>query len=183
MYKLLVFNEDWADEHDVPALAVMSEENYEKWLETPSGRLNKKYDEDLKAYNQLEERKEEISAAIKKEGCWNKSLKSYPEYLKKLYNEYCDIGYLDSPIRVYSYINAHLGNSGDGFGEGFSSFYLMKEFVEEGIVQVTDVTDEFADTFFEAGLERLSLCNIFEPGNLDYCPYDNEEDEEIEEEN
>lgn len=32
-YKLLVFNEDWADEHDVPALEVMSEKQYNKWLE------------------------------------------------------------------------------------------------------------------------------------------------------
>ena len=30
-YYLLTFNEDWADEHNVPALACMTEEQYEKW--------------------------------------------------------------------------------------------------------------------------------------------------------
>jgi len=31
VYFLLVFNEDWADEHDVPALAIMTEKEYNKW--------------------------------------------------------------------------------------------------------------------------------------------------------
>ena len=31
---LLTFNEDWADEHYVPALAVMDEKRYEKWSKT-----------------------------------------------------------------------------------------------------------------------------------------------------
>ena len=34
---LLTFNEDYADEHDVPALAVMTEDEYAKWSKT---RLN-----------------------------------------------------------------------------------------------------------------------------------------------
>ena len=33
-YYLLTFNEDWADEHDVPALAVMDENRYETWSKT-----------------------------------------------------------------------------------------------------------------------------------------------------
>jgi hypothetical protein len=31
---LLTSNENWADEHDVPALAVMDEKRYEKWSNT-----------------------------------------------------------------------------------------------------------------------------------------------------
>jgi hypothetical protein len=31
-FYLLTFNEDWADEHDVPALACMDQEEYDKWL-------------------------------------------------------------------------------------------------------------------------------------------------------
>lgn len=30
-YFLLTFNHDWADEHDVPALCVMNETEYENW--------------------------------------------------------------------------------------------------------------------------------------------------------
>ena len=33
-FYLLTFNEDWADEHDVPALAVMDEEELEEWKKT-----------------------------------------------------------------------------------------------------------------------------------------------------
>ena len=178
MYKLLIFNEDWADEHDVPALAVMSDKEYEEWLETPSGRLNKKYDEQLKLCDQLEERKREIDTIIQKSGYWNKGIDKYPEDLKELWKEYCDIGYIDEPVRVYSYIQAHLGNGGDCFGEQFSGLYLMKEFVEEGIVRIFEVSKEFAEIFKEANLETLSLCNIFEPGSLDYCSYDREDDED-----
>jgi hypothetical protein len=34
MKYLLTFNMDWADEHDVPALAVMDEKRFKKWSET-----------------------------------------------------------------------------------------------------------------------------------------------------
>lgn len=33
-YYLLTFNEDWADEHNVPALACMNEKEFEKWSKT-----------------------------------------------------------------------------------------------------------------------------------------------------
>lgn len=33
-YYLLTFNEDWADEHYVPALACMNDKEYKKWSET-----------------------------------------------------------------------------------------------------------------------------------------------------
>lgn len=33
-YYLLTFNEDWADEHNVPALACMDEQEYKRWRET-----------------------------------------------------------------------------------------------------------------------------------------------------
>jgi hypothetical protein len=31
---LLTFNQDWADEHNVPALAVMTEDEFKKWSKT-----------------------------------------------------------------------------------------------------------------------------------------------------
>ena len=33
-FYLLTFNEDWADEHDVPALAVMNQKEFDKWSKT-----------------------------------------------------------------------------------------------------------------------------------------------------
>lgn len=49
-YFLLTFNEDWADEHDVPALACFNENEYEEWLNRPSGKLNPKYEKQLEKY-------------------------------------------------------------------------------------------------------------------------------------
>ena len=55
-YYLLTFNEDWADEHNVPALACFTEEQYNKWLERPSGKLNKNYDQEMEDFNLQKEK-------------------------------------------------------------------------------------------------------------------------------
>jgi hypothetical protein len=65
------------------------------------------------------------------------------------------------PNKVKSNLCAYLGNSGECFDEQFSNYYLNKEFVEAGIVKVYEVSEDFADTFKVANLDRLSLCNIF----------------------
>ena len=49
-YYLLTFNQDWADEHNVPALACFTEEQYQQWLERPSGKLNKNYEQELEEW-------------------------------------------------------------------------------------------------------------------------------------
>lgn len=50
MYYLLTFNDDYADEHNVPALECMTQDEYEKWLEEPCTKLNPNYEEELIAY-------------------------------------------------------------------------------------------------------------------------------------
>jgi len=42
MYKLLVFNEDCADEHSVPALAVFTEEEFVNWKASNLGKKRPK---------------------------------------------------------------------------------------------------------------------------------------------
>lgn len=49
-YYLLIFNDDYADEHNVPALEVMTQEEFDKWKETPSGVLNKNYEKELQEF-------------------------------------------------------------------------------------------------------------------------------------
>ncbi len=93
---LVYYNEDWADEHDVPALEVFDQEELDKWLTT-----------------------------------------SREEYF------------------------ASLGNSGDGWGEEYEGF-SGQDFVDEGLVEITEVDQSFADTFRALGLSNLSLCDIFE---------------------
>lgn len=88
---LLVFDEDYADEHDVPALACMTEEEYDKWLETPSGKLNPNYGEELAKYLQDQ---------------------ALP-YTERKINSW------DRPKKVRSRMHAYLGNGGDYNEKGF----------------------------------------------------------------
>lgn len=94
-HKLLRFNEDHCDEMNVPALTVMTNEEFEAW------------------------KKSEI------------------------------------------YLYAYLGNWGDRFSEKYEDCTTGEDFINEGYVDVTDVTSEFATTFHTANLASLSLCSIF----------------------
>lgn len=44
-------------------------------------------------------------------------------------------------------LNAYLGNGGECFEENYSNYYLMKEFVEDKIVDVLEVDKSFYDVF------------------------------------
>lgn len=106
-YYLLTFEEDWADEHDVPALACFTEEEFNKWKQSKQS------------------------------------------------------------------VNAHLGNGGDNFCEdlqGLTGEELLKSSVSKLIVD-----ESFYKTFHKAGLDGLSLCNIFEN---EYEGDENDEEEE-----
>ena len=97
-YYLLTFNEDWADEHDVPALAVMDENRFETWSKT---KLS---------------------------------------------------------------IHAHLGNGGDYFMEDEQGS-TGKELIKSKVVSKFEVDEAFAKVFKKAGLEGLSLSNVFDEDN------------------
>jgi len=58
-------------------------------------------------------------------------------------------------------MSAYLGNSCESFEESYSNYYLMKEFVENNIVNVLEVDKSFYDIFHKAKLSNLSLCNVF----------------------
>jgi len=160
---LLTFCEDYADEHNVPALNIMNEEEYNAWREAEAGLLNPNFDELKKAYRANEKRSTDFWKLLKDEGIENTSL--IPEDrqdLKDLEKEYrYNYKYLHHPKKVNSYIHAYLGNSGEGFEDQFSDFYLNQELIDAKIVEVFEVSDEFVKIFNEAKLDRLSLCNVF----------------------
>lgn len=168
-YYLLTFDQDYADEHDVPAIECMTEEQYNKWLETPSGKLNPKYEELMVNYNNYQEAKKDLDLRIRSSlgDRWvTVQFTQWPPDLLKDYNElHKTYGYNSSwprhPQKVRSFLRANLGNSGDGFEENFQHLYLMREFVEQGIVKVFEVNEDFYNTFHKAELKRLSLCNVF----------------------
>ena len=176
-YKLLTFNQDYADEHDVPALAVMTNEEYQKWLKVKSGKLNPKYEEHYARWKANDDLQKNFWKTLKDNGITNTDKKipwDRPD-LKKLVEDYrTNYKYMSCPSKVKSFLSASLGNGGDGFGEKYSNYYLMEEFVKAGVVKVLDVSEDFAKTFKKANLEDLSLCNIFNEDEL----YDYDEDDE-----
>lgn len=164
IYYLLTFNQDWADEHDVPALACMTEEEYNQWLETPSGDLNENYEEENKVFQEKVLKYNTFVSECKNRGLYTKPHNEYTEEDNKWYIEN-KVDYIYSrhtPKKVLnSKICAYLGNGGDGFEEKFNHLYLMKEFVDTKIVKVLKVNKDFYDVFHDAGLTDLSLCGIF----------------------
>jgi hypothetical protein len=174
---LLTFNCDWADEHDVPALACFDEADYNKWLKTKCGKLNPKYEEQLKAYQEWNIKRVNILNRCKEElGVnWGRvQFKDWPLDLREKYAEIVGKSLYEPSKLSHSYIYASLGNSGEGFGESFEGYYLMEELVEDKTVKVREVSEDFYNTFNSNNLSRLSLCNVFDLNlNEDY-----EEDED-----
>lgn len=165
--KLLIFNEDWADEHNVPALEVMTDEEYEIWCKKPSGTLNPNYEEEKQAYEEREQKNKDFWNLLLNKGYiidGSANINAIPENdLETLLivREYRKLRFKAFPDKVKSNLYAYLGNSGGGFEESFNNFYLFEEFVKANIVEVTEITEEFYNTFKAAKLSSLSLCNIF----------------------
>lgn len=168
-YKLLTFCEDWADEHNVPAVACMTEEEYNVWLKSPSGKLNPNYGKEYQEYQQKVSDFDNFTEELKKRNLNTKPPKDFTEEEKLWYNENKKpyVSWYNKPTRVYSGLRAYLGNSGEGFEDDYEDLYLMEEFVQEDIVKVFDVNEDFYNTFHKAKLSQLSLCNIFVNLELD----------------
>lgn len=178
MYKLLIFNEDYADEHNVPALAVMTNKEYIKWCETPSGTLNPIYEESKENAKKEQQKDEEFWDLLRDKGYTlhghpntgmipandKETLDAEKEYRKS--SSYKSRISDRDLSRVHSNIRAYLGNSGECFEENYSDYYLMKEFVEYGVVRVIEIPKEFYKIFKHERLDKLSLCNVFDVEDL-----------------
>ena len=167
-YKLLTFNEDYADEHNVPALCIMSEEDYEIWLKTPSGTLNPNYESEKKASDDYYLTSKTFWKTLEDKGYATNGIANTTKIPKddletlQLEKEFRALQYPRRIKRVLSNMYAYLGNGGECFEEAYSDLYLMEEFVNKGIVKVTDVDESFAKVFNDNRLYDLSLCNVFE---------------------
>lgn len=164
-YYLLTFNEDYADEHDVPALSCMTEEDYNKWLETPSGELNPNYELEIEEFNNNKKITDAFNIKAKQILGDNWGSKQFTTWPKDLFEEYKKLpknNQWDYPKKLKdSNLYASLGNSGDGFNESYMNHYLMKDFVDNNDVEVLEVTEDFYNIFHKAKLDNLSLCNVF----------------------
>lgn len=169
MSKLLVFNEDYGDEHNVPALTVMTDKEYEIWLKSPSGELNPNFEEENKIFLKKLADYDKYCKEAARKGLGNKPVNQYTEEDRLWFteNEETYVNSYNTPKKVDSYLVAYLGNNGEYFEQNYEHLYLMEEFVDAGLVIVTDVSDSFVEIFNKAKLSNLSLCNIFEIEEFD----------------
>lgn len=155
---LLTFNEDYADEHNVPALACMTTKEYEEWLETPSGDIDPEYDKKLADFKEACKKYDNYHGMLSK--ALRDGTREAKQAIEKQRVPYVNSVH-DAPKRIESHLYASLGNGGDGFSDAYQHLYLMKEFVKSKIVKVTKVDESFYKLFHRANLSGLSLCNIF----------------------
>jgi len=166
-FYLLTFNEDWADEHNVPALACFNEETFDLFR-------NKKFISD----EELEEKKEGLEKYKQYcELCKNISektknkIKDFPN--ESYYNVQAKILAEENLSMNFFYkgvkqpildvdIRAYLGNNGGDFNEEFQDCFTGQDFIDKKYVKVIEVDKSFYDTFNTASLSRLSLCSIFQ---------------------
>lgn len=164
-YYLLTFNDDYADEHNIPALECMTEEQYNTWLDSSNGPICPNYEEKKRKYDAYQASYRLFWDELTARGLANKRTDNFTKEETLWYNlnkvEYNYSG--NSPTKLKrSLLHASLGNGGDGFEESYGDLPLMKDFVENKIVDVTEVDQNFYDTFHKASLSNLSLCNIFQ---------------------
>ena len=155
-YYLLTFNENFADEHDVPALACMNEDNYQAWLKSLVSRPNPTYEQELLKYNSERERYENYLKEGKKIH-EELGIEAYRKYMSKNYVS----SVLQKPKKGYSLIRAYLGNNSEGFNEMFTDYETGKDLVDDNTVKVTEVPEIFYTIFHENKLHSLSLANVF----------------------
>lgn len=163
MKKLLKFNEDYADEHNVPALACFTEEQFEDWCNQSIGKINVNYEEELIAYNKIKQEYSDFAKAVNEKGLWNKPQNTYTaeekEWLQLNRKSYPT---QQPPKKGRSYLRAWLGNNGECFEEDYDEYNFGRDLITAEIVKVFDVSEEFYNTFHHANLSGISLCNVFD---------------------
>jgi len=165
-YYLLIFNEDYADEHNVPACACLTENQYNKWRESPTGVKNPKYEATKADYDRIIAEYREYMNGIQKLNLNNKYPKDYtPEEIKWLKDNEKSYPHR-APSKMFSGLRAFLGNSGECFEESYTKYEFCKDLVDAKIVKVHEVNKEFFGVFNEVRLYDLSLCNVFNEDSL-----------------
>lgn len=159
-FYLLTFNENWADEHNVPALACFNEEQFQNWKQTEILELDQEYEIKLEIFNEKYNKYENWVKFLKSKDLWTKKRDEWPEEYRNLVSPQYT-GSWQKPKKGISYIYHGLGNGGEGFKEKFGDYETPNELIDDGIVTVTEVSEDFYTTFNKQHLYDLSLCNIF----------------------
>ncbi len=160
-YILLTFNQDHGDEHDVPALACMTDTVFEKWKETKISVENPNYltekfehEEKLRKWEEFNNELNRRKALI---GTWDSDLIVWQKE-----NHVSHVSRYDGPSKGRSKLRAYLGNNSNGFGESYEQYLRCRDLIDAGLIMYYEVTEEFHKMFHKADLSNLSMCNVFD---------------------
>lgn len=164
-YYALTFNEDWADEHNIPALAVMNQDEYFTWL---NASLTE--GKDSKEYLEAKALKEELMDDAKRY-MYMRIDKTIPEEeLNEIRSKERSNREAANNIHLYNYEKAYpavhgcFGNHEVTIGQDLldEGHRECSSLVERELVNVTEITEDFYNTFNKLGLSNLSMCNLFD---------------------
>lgn len=181
VYYLLEFDQNWADEHDVPAVDCFSQEEYDRWLAFDFRTDNPKYDEQYLVWKEAHDKYTSYLKGLNDRGLMSTPRNKFTieDDIWARENEAPYVSSYNTPSPGRSKLNAYLGNSGDGFEKSFTHCKYGRDFITYDIVSVTEVDASFYEIFHKAQLASLSLCNIFD---MDAIEDDDEYyDDELEE--
>jgi len=164
MYKLLTFREDWEDEFDIIATAVMTDLEYINWTLLTNSELNPDYENENKEYLDKLSTRKLVQEEITKAGYENiyKAYDADPIKFKHLYRRYNNAYVYEKPDKYFSNIYAYTGNCGEAFEKQFNEYHYNYELVNNHIVEVIDVSEEFFNTYKKSDLQNFVMCNVFE---------------------
>ena len=176
--KLLLFNQDHGDEHNVPALECFTDFEFREWCEKKMAHVNPNYDQEMEVYNARQEAIVAFQKGLYERKMLYIPLSSFTPEQKLWYDEnFVKQAYYEKPSKGVSYLTAYLGNSSDGFSEGYNDMLTGQDFIDRGLVTVHEVSNDFVRDFRRVDLGSLSLCNIFEELDIDEDDYEDYYDE------
>lgn len=174
-FYLLTFNDDYGDEHNVPALACFDQATFDQWLNSSLGTPNPNYETQHQNYTAYQQARNLLNEKIKSvlgDKWGSVQFQNWPAELLTEYNSLpqqfgYDKSYINPPQKLSNCnLSAWLGNGGDCFEENYMNYSNCQELISNKHVTVTEVEESFYTTFHKVNLDSLSLCNIFELNRL-----------------
>ena len=98
---------------------------------------------------------------MKERGLYNKPMSDFTKEEFSWYRENKAPYVYNAPSNGTSKLYAYLGNYTDGFSEQYERYETCQDLVDEEIVTVQEVSEQFYKTFIQLEL-GIAMCNVFE---------------------
>lgn len=157
----LKFCQDHGDEFNVHALTCFTEEEYQEWLTTSILDLDPDYESKYQSFLGAKEKYDNFIEGMKERGLYNKPMSDFTKEEFSWYRENKAPYVYNAPSNGTSKLYAYLGNYTDGFSEQYERYETCQDLVDEEIVTVQEVSEQFYKTFIQLEL-GIAMCNVFE---------------------